>query len=153
MELDAIDRKLLAAVQEDATLTADQLGAKAGLSPSAAQRRHHRLKQAGVILREAAVLSHEAVGRPFLMVVQIKVENDHEPEATDFVTRLQNAREVMQLFYVTGQSDYVMICTMRDMTEYEAFTQRLLIESPNVVSFQTSVVMSPLKMTLQVPVD
>lgn len=81
------------------------------------------------------------------------MENDHEPEAANFATKLQNAREVMQFYYVTGSSDYVVICTMRDMTEYETFTQRLFIKSKNVASSQTSVVISPLKMTLQVPVD
>jgi len=69
-----------------------------GLSASAAQRRVNRLKDAKVIRQEVAVVSHEAVGRPFLLIVQVKVENDHEPEATNFMRRLQDAPDVMQCY-------------------------------------------------------
>lgn len=153
MELDSIDRKLLTAVQTDCSQTAEELAQRAGLSPSAAQRRINRLKDARVILREVAVVSHEAVGRPFLLIVEIKVEHDHEPEATNFTRRLENAPEVMQCYYVTGRADYVLLCTFKDMSEYEAFSQRMFVESPNVVTFETSVVIKPLKMTLQVPAE
>jgi Lrp/AsnC family leucine-responsive transcriptional regulator len=153
MEIDAIDRTLLAAVQSDATQTAEQLATRVSLSASAAQRRLNRLREAGVIRREVAVVSHEAVGRPFLLIVAVKVENEHEPAATRFVRRLTSAPEVMQCYYVTGQADYILVCTFRDMSEYEAFSQKMFIEAPNVVSFTTSVVITPLKMTLQVPVD
>jgi hypothetical protein len=50
-----------------------------------------------------------------------------------------------------GQADYVLVCTFRDTSEYEAFSQKMSIETPDVVSFHTSVVITPLKMTLQVP--
>ncbi len=153
MELDAIDRKLLSAVQIDAAQTAEQLAARVGLSASAALRRLNRLKGAGIVRQEVAVVSHEAVGRPFLLIVHVKVENDHEPEATHFIRRLQSAPEVMQCYYVTGDADYILICTFKDMSEYEAFSQRMFVGARNVVSFQTSVVISPLKMTLQVPVE
>lgn len=153
MELDWIDRRLLAAVQADASQTAEQLSQSVGLSASAAQRRLKRLKDAGVIHRETALVSHEAIGRPFLLLVEIKVEHDHEPEATNFVRRLEAAPEVMQCYYVTGRADYIVICTMKDMSEYEAFSQRMFVESPNVVSFETSVVIKPIKMGLQVPIE
>jgi Lrp/AsnC family leucine-responsive transcriptional regulator len=139
-------------VQNDAAQTAEQLAALVNLSASAAQRRLNRLKDAGVIRQEVAVVSHEAVGRPFLLIVEVEVENEHEPAATQFVRRLTGAPEVMQCYYVTGQADYILGCTFRDMSEYEAFSQKMFVEAPNVVSFQTSVVISPLKMTLRVPV-
>lgn len=66
--------------------------------------------------------------------------------------RLEAEPEVMQCHYVTGRADYVLFCTFRDMSEYEAFSQRMFIEAPNVVSFETSVVIKPIKMTLSVPV-
>lgn len=152
MELDAIDRRLLAAVQIDAAQTSEQLAKRVGLSPSAVQRRLGRLKETGVIRHEVAVVSHEAVGRPFLLIVEVKIEHDHEPEATNFVRRLEAAPEVMQCHYVTGRIDYVLLCTFKDMSEYEAFSQRMFVEAPNVVSFETSVVIKPIKMTLHVPV-
>lgn len=151
--MDALDKKILTLVQVDASLTAEQIGGHVGLSASSVQRRLHRLKEEGVIRGNVAVVAHEAVGRPFLLIVELKVENDREPEATQFVQRLVNAPEVMQCYYVTGRADYVLIVTMKDMNEYEVFTQRLFIEAPNVVSFETSVVIKPLKMTLSVPVE
>ena len=150
MELDAIDRKLLAAVQIDAAQSADALAQRVGLSASAVQRRLNRLKEAGVIRREVAVVSHEAVGRPFLLIVEVKVEGDKEPDATNFERRIESSPEVMQCYYVTGGADYVLVCSFRDMSEYEAFSQRHFVENPRVVRFETKVVISPIKMTLQV---
>lgn len=152
MELDAIDRKLLAAVQIDSAQTAETLAARVALSPSAVQRRLNRLKDEGVILREAAIVSHEAAGRPFLLIVEVRVESDKEPDATDFERRILNAPEVMQCYYVTGGADYVLVCSFKTMSEYEAFSQKLFIENARVVRFETKVVISPIKMTLQVPV-
>lgn len=152
MELDAIDRKLLAAVQADATQTSEQLATKVSLSASAVQRRLTRLRETGVILRDVSIVSHEALGRPFLLAISLKVENDHEPEASNFVRRLENAPEIMQIYYVTGEYDYLLFCTFKDMSEYEMFSQRIFVEAPNVVKFTTCVVIKPLKMTFQVPV-
>lgn len=47
----------------------------------------------------------------------------------------------------------MLLCTFKDMSEYEAFSQRMFVESPNVVNFETSIVIKPTKMTLQVPVE
>lgn len=152
MKLDAIDRKLLAAIQADAAQSAEKLGTRAGISPSAAQRRLKRLRDTGVVRREVAVVSHEAVGRPFLLIVHVRVENEHEPDATTFARRLEEAPEVMQCYYVTGRADYVLLCSFRDMSEYEAWSQATFVENPNVVSFETSVVIKPLKIGLQIPV-
>ena len=153
MKLDAIDRRLLAAIQVDSSQSAQRLAGRVGISPSAAQRRLKRLRDSGVVRQEIAVVSHEAVGRPLLLVVEVRVENDHEPEATAFVRRLERAPEVMQCYYVTGRADYVLLCSFRDMSEYETFSQAMFVENPNVVSFETSVVIKPLKVGLQVPVS
>lgn len=153
MKLDAIDRKLLEAIQIDAAQTSEQLAEHVGLSPSAAQRRLKRLKDAGVVRQEVAVVSHEAVGRQLILIVEVRVEHDHEPEATNFTRRLETAPEVMQCYYVTGRADYILLCTFRDMGEYGDFSQRMFVENPNVVSFETSVVIKPVKMSLSVPVQ
>ncbi len=57
------------------------------------------------------------------------------------------------MLLVTGQADYILVCTFKDMSEYEAFSQTMFVETPSVVRFQTNVVISPMKMTLQVPVE
>ncbi len=79
-------------------------------------------------------MSHEALGRELILIVEVKVENDHEPDATNFARRLETAPEVMQCYYVTGRADYVLLCTFRNMCEYETFSR-------------------PVKMGLRVPVE
>src|SRR4051812_20825865 len=69
MQLDRIDRKILAAVQADCTIGADQLGALCGASPSTALRRLKKLRAAGVIVAEIAVLDGKKVGRGLLMIL------------------------------------------------------------------------------------
>lgn len=153
MKLDAIDRKILAAVQIDAAQTADQLALAVGISASAAQRRLKQLKRAGIVRQEIAIVSHEAVGRQLLMIVGVKIEREHEPESTRFMQRLLAAPEVMQCYYVTGRADYMLLCSFRNMAEYDDFSQALFVENVNVVSFETSVVIKTVKMGLRVPVE
>ena len=71
MELDGFDRKLLRAVQADNQLNAEALGEAVGLSPSACLRRLRRLREAGVIEAEIAVVAPETLGRALMMVVEV----------------------------------------------------------------------------------
>ena len=151
--LDDFDRKLLTLFQENTRLTADELGERVGLSASACHRRLKRLRNAGVIEAEIAVISPEAVGRSLTMIVEVSLEREHPHIVDAFKKSMRATPEVMQCYYVTGGADFIIILTARDMKSYERFTQRFFFDNPQVQRFRTFVVMYRTKVCLGVPMD
>lgn len=150
-DLDAFDLKLLDLVQEDNRISADQLSARVGLSPSACLRRLRRLREERIIEADISVISPEAVGRTLTMVVEVTLERERPDILDDFKRSMRQTPEVMQCYYVTGETDFILIVTARDMRQYEAFTKTFFFENPHVRRFHTSVVMDRVKTGLKVP--
>lgn len=143
--------RLLALVQEDARATSERLAAEVGLSPAAVQRRLKRLRATGVIAATVAVVSPEAVGRPMSFLVEVQLERERADLHDAFKRQIRATPEVQQCWYVTGDADFVLVVTARDMADYEAFTRRVFFGNPNIRRFKTSVVMDRVKTGLSVP--
>ena len=153
VELDAFDRRILARYQSDTRISAEQIGADIGLSTAAVHRRLKRLRDEGVIAREIAVLDPDALGLPVTCIVTVDVDREGLAEIDAFVARMRACDVVQQCFYVTGQSDFVLVVHARDMASYEAFTREHLLSDANVKSFTTHVVLSRVKTGLALPIE
>ena len=150
-ELDDFDVKLLALVQEDARQTTEDLAHKVGLSATACQRRLRRMRETGVIAKEVAVLDPEKIGGRMTVMVEVTLQRGSPQILDDFKRRVKRLPEVQQCFYVTGDSDFVLIVIVDDIKAYEAFTQRVLFASSSIQRFKTTVVMDTVKTGLAVP--
>jgi DNA-binding Lrp family transcriptional regulator len=155
MDLDRFDRQLLNLVQQDAGQTADQLAEHVRLSPSAIQRRLKRMREQGVIVRDAAIVEPREVGRPTFFVVSLEVAQERPELLTQLREWLSRRAEIQQAFYVTGETDFVIIVTARDTEAFDAMMSQLVQENPNVRRFTTNVVLGLIKrgLTIPVPVD
>jgi Lrp/AsnC family leucine-responsive transcriptional regulator len=153
MSLDSFDRKILAAVQRNARLTAAELSELVGLSPSACHRRLAALREAGVIEAEIAIVDPKAVGRRITMIVTVTLEREHSDVITEFKRAARDTAEIMQCYYVTGQADFVMVLTAKSMEAYDAFVERFLFSNRNVRRFETMVVMDRVKVGFGLPLD
>ncbi|KQW49677.1 MULTISPECIES: Lrp/AsnC family transcriptional regulator [unclassified Roseateles] len=151
-DLDRFDRQLLALVQQDAALTAEQLAEHVSLSPSAIQRRLRRLREQGVIVRQVAVLDAAQVGRPTTFIAGLQVESERPELMARLRAWLDAEAAVQQAFYVTGEADFVLVVTAPDATAYEALMARLLADNANVRRYTTQVAMGVLKRGLALPV-
>jgi Lrp/AsnC family leucine-responsive transcriptional regulator len=143
--LDEFDLKLLDAVQRNNRLTAEQLAEKVCLSASAVQRRLHRLRERKVIEAEVAIVSPEALGRSVTAIVEVTLDTDRPTVVEEFQRAIQAAPEVMQAYYVTGNADYILVITAKNMADYEAFACEFLSKMPHVRHFRTSIVMRRVK--------
>ena len=152
MELDRFDRQLLNLVQEDSAQTAERLAEQVGLSPSAIQRRLKKMREQGVIVRDAAIIEPREVGRPTFFVVSLEIEQERPELLAQFREWLTKQAEVQQAFYVTGETDFVIIVTGRDTEAFDAMMSRLVKENPNVRRFTTNVVLNLVKRGLSIPV-
>jgi Lrp/AsnC family leucine-responsive transcriptional regulator len=152
MILDRFDRQLLSLVQDDSAQTAERLAEQVGLSASAVQRRLKRLREEGVIVRDAAVVDPRKVGRPTYFVVSVQVEGERPELLAQLREWLAARDQIQQIFYVTGDVDFVLIVTAPDTESYEALMARMIAENPNVRRFTTSVVLSVAKQGLKIPI-
>jgi DNA-binding Lrp family transcriptional regulator len=152
MDLDRFDRQLLNLVQADAAQTAEQLAEHVGLSPSAIQRRLKRMREQGIIARDVAIVDPRTIGRPTFFVVSLGVERERPELLAQLREWLSRRPEIQQAFYVTGETDFVIIVTARDTEAFDAMMSQLVQENPNVRRFTTNVVLSLLKQGLTIPV-
>ena len=152
MELDRFDRQLLNLVQQDSAQTAERLAEQVGLSPSAIQRRLKRMREQNIIVRDVAVVEPRAVGRPTFFIVSLTVEREHPELLAQLREWLQQRAEIQQVFYVTGEADFVIVVTARDTESFDTFMAGLLQANPNVQRFTTNVVLNLLKRGLTIPV-
>jgi Lrp/AsnC family transcriptional regulator, leucine-responsive regulatory protein len=150
--LDEFDLKLLDAVQRNSRLTAEQLAEKVCLSASAVQRRLHRLRERKVIEAEVAIVSPEAMGLSLTAIVEVTLDTDRPKIVEEFQRAIQAAPGVMQAYYVTGNADYVLVITAKNMAEYEAFACEFLSKRPHVKHFRTSIVMRRVKSGMILPI-
>ena len=151
--LDEHDRKLLTLLQTDATATAEVLGSKIGLSASSIQRRIKRLRETGVIAREVAILNADAVGKRMTFIVGLKVDYGLKAEVNALLKRLLADARTQQMYYVTGEVDYILTVVVHDMQDYDLWSKSLLLASPAMLRFQSNVVIEGLRVGLEIAVD
>ena len=152
MELDRFDRQLLRLVQEDIGLSAEQLAGQVPLSPSSIQRRLRRLRETGVIERQVAIVDPNTMGRPTFFIVSLKVERERPDLLAQLRRWLAEQEHIQQAFYVTGESDFVLVVAAPDTEAYDALMGRLVSENPNVSRFTTNVALSVVKRGLSIPI-
>jgi DNA-binding Lrp family transcriptional regulator len=152
-ELDKFDRRILAIVQRDARRSAEMIGADIGLSASAVQRRMARLREDGVIVAEVALIDPRAVDRRLTVITDLEVERERPELLASLRQWIAAEPTIQQAWYVTGDDDYVLVVTARDVDDYDALMRRLVAANANVKRFRTRVALDTLKRGLAVPVD
>lgn len=148
--MDDKDIEILRLVQTDARLTAEALGYEIGLSPPAVQKRLKKLRETGVIESEIAVLSSAKLGREMTVIVQVMLERESRMHLDAFKRRMRIAPAVQQCYYATGEADFILVVIVKDIAEYQEFTQEYFFDESNVSKFTSSIVMDRVKVSLNV---
>jgi Lrp/AsnC family leucine-responsive transcriptional regulator len=149
--LDAIDRKILALLQEDGRKSIADLAAAVGLSPSPCLRRVRLLEQAGVIARYVAVLDQQAVGLPVSVFISIKLESQREEALDRFAKSIARWPEVLECYLMTGPRDYLMRVVVADLAAYERFLKQKLTRLSGIGSIESSFALEQVKYTNVLP--
>lgn len=134
--MDRIDRKILALLQADADIALAELSDKVGLSQTPCWKRIQKLQQSGVIQKRVALVSPEKVGLGLTVFVQIETADHSGPWLDSFAEAVTAMPEVMELYRMAGDVDYMMRVVVADMAAYDAFYKRLINRFPlkNVTS-------------------
>jgi Lrp/AsnC family transcriptional regulator, leucine-responsive regulatory protein len=154
--LDAVDRRILRALQRDGRMTYDVLAQEVGLSPSAALRRVKRLEESGAVAGYVALLSAERVGLPLTAYLNVRLEKHterHKRNPMDlFRAAVQTWPEVIECASLTGEMDFLLRVVVEDMAHYSRFIMDTLLKHPSVQDCKTSFVLDRVKNTTALPV-
>ena len=134
--LDAIDRKILTVLQEDASLSVAEIGDRVGLSSTPCWKRIQRLEADGVILKRVALVDQNKIGLGISVFVSVESSDHSEAWLKRFAEAVSAMPEVMEFYRMAGDVDYMLRVAVADMTEYDAFYKRLITVAPmkNVTS-------------------
>ena len=149
--LDELDRRLLAALQEDARRSSAELARELKLSGPGLQKRLRKLETRGVIRRYATVVDREAVGLDLLCFVHIMLAH-HRPDAIKrFPDRIKKMPEVLECHFLTGEFDYLLKVVVADHEQLEKFLFERLMKVSGVDRTRTSIVVKEVKATTSLP--
>ena len=152
-DLDAIDRKILTALQEHARMPNVELARAVGLSPSPCLRRVRALEDGGVIRRYATLVDQSAVGLPVSVFVSVSLERQIESALDEFEATVKARPEVMECYLMTGTADYLLRIVVSDLEAYERFLKEHLTRISGVSSIQSSFALKQIAYRTALPLD
>lgn len=136
--LDKTDRKILNLLQQNNQITNLDLADKVGLSAPPCFRRVKRLREEGFIVSDVALVDPFKVGRPLIVFAHITLEKQREDLLAHFERKVMQEPEIMQCYFVSGDTDYLLIIHVKDMNHYNEFARRVFANEPNIKQFRSS---------------
>lgn len=130
--LDDLDRRILNALQVDASQTNNELAASVHASPPTCLRRVKRLVDAGVIQRQVAIVAPEKVGAGLTALVEITLDHQAAERMAEFEALVADEPAVLQCYRVSPGPDFVLVVQVADMPAYHALAHRLFASHANV---------------------
>jgi Lrp/AsnC family transcriptional regulator len=149
--MDAIDRKILAVLQADASLSVAEIGQRVGLSSTPCWKRIQRLEADGVIQRRVALVDQDKVGLGITVFVSIETGDHSQEWLSRFAETVTAMPEVMEFYRMAGDVDYMLRVVVSDIQGYDGFYKRLIATVPlkNVTS---RFAMEKIKSTTALPI-
>lgn len=149
--LDQFDTAILKILQKDNLTPQRDIGEKIGLSAAAVQRRIKRMRKFGIIKADVSVIDINKIHHCVTLVVEVFMESE-KIELLDQAKAIFTATpEVQQCYFVTGDSDFILIIVVPSMKDYEVLTRKIFYSNKNINHFRTMVTMDTLKSNLELP--
>lgn len=149
--LDSFDRQILALLQEDASLSAAEIGTRVGLSQSPCWRRINRLEKAGYLRRRVALLDRHRLGLDVLVFALVKLTAHGRRSLPEFAEAIRERPEVQECFTLMGDMDFLLRIVVPDIQAYERFFFDTLSQLPGVQEVHSNIAMSEMKSTTSLP--
>lgn len=152
MSLDKIDRQLLSLLQNDGTLSLNDLAERVNLTTTPCWKRLKKLEDEGYIEKRVALLSAEKLDLSFIAFVQLKTSDHSEGWYHHFVTTVSDFPEVMEFYRMAGEYDYMMKVVVKDMKCFDEFYKRLVNSVKGLSNVTSTFAMEPIKYTTALPI-
>ena len=149
--MDEIDWKIVAALQQNARLTNQELAQKVGLSPSPCLRRLRKLEEQGVLRGYCALVDQERYGLPINVFVSIRLERQTDAAIRAFEQAIQDLDEVQECYLMTGARDYLLRVVSQSLQAYERFVRERLTRIEGIASIESSFAFNQVKKNPRLP--
>ncbi|CAH1541536.1 DNA-binding transcriptional activator DecR [Vibrio rotiferianus] len=153
MSVDKIDRQLLSFLQNDGTLSLNDLAERVNLTTTPCWKRLKKLEDEGYIEKRVALLSAEKLDLSFIAFVQLKTSDHSEGWYHHFVTTVSDFPEVMEFYRMAGEYDYMMKVVVKDMKRFDEFYKRLVNSVKGLSNVTSTFAMEPIKYTTELPIS
>lgn len=153
IELDRIDRKILNLLQENNLITNIELADRVGLSPPPCLRRVKRLKDLGIITHDVSLVDPFKVGHRLVVFVNITLEKQREDLLANFERKMHLYPEIMQCYFVSGDTDYLLVLHVEDMVHYNEFARKVFANEPNIKMFRSSFCLNRVKYSNKITIS
>lgn len=151
-KLDRLDRKILDALQEDASQSLNELSDQVGLSANACWKRIKRLEESGIIERRVALLNREKLGLGVTALVAIRTAQHDEAWLEEFADGVKRIPEVVEFYRMSGAIDYMLKVVCADIRDYDRIYKKL-IRAARLSDVSAAFAMEQIKYTTRVPLD
>jgi Lrp/AsnC family transcriptional regulator len=148
--MDPTDRRILACLQEDATLPLAEIAKRVGLSSTPCWRRIQKLEQDGVILKRVALLNGAKLNCGVTVFVSVRTSQHNAAWLERFAAAVAEIPEVVEFYRMSGEIDYLLRVVVPDIAAYDAFYKRL-IEHIDLSDVSSSFAMEQIKFTTALP--
>ncbi len=150
--MDDIDRKILTLMQEDATRSISEIANHVGLSNTPCWRRIQNLEDKGVIVKRVALLDPDKMNVGTTVFVALRTNQHNQAWLNKFAKAVKDFPEVMEIFRMSGEMDYLLRVVVPDMASYDAVYKRI-IEKIDLSDVSSSFAMERIKYTTSLPVS
>ncbi|MGB5805205.1 MAG: Lrp/AsnC family transcriptional regulator [Vibrio anguillarum] len=151
MELDRIDRMILSLLQQDSTLSLNDLAEAVNLTTTPCWKRLKKLEESGVIAQRVALLDPEKLDLSFTAFVLIKTSDHSHEWYSHFVVTVSEYPEVMEFYRMAGEYDYMMKVLVKDMKCFDQFYKKQVNGVKGINNVTSTFAMESLKYTTQLP--
>ena len=150
ISLDAIDRRLLAILQEDATVSVADMATRVGLSATPCWKRIKRFEREGLIKRRVAILNRDRLGLGVTVIVAIRTARHSDDWLDSFCAGVARIPEVVEFYRMSGEIDYLLKVVARDIADYDRI-YRKLTKVADLHDVSSSFAMQEIKSTTALP--
>ncbi len=153
IDLDEADRRLLNALQRDASVSQAELAEHAAVSPSQVSRRLARLKEEGVLRGIVGVLEPELAGLTCSAIIRVRLRDHAAANVRAFRDLVERMNEVTLCVMTTGETDYLIKVVARDLPHFQEIVQSKLLRCTAIAHMESSIILEHLKDTTALPLD
>lgn len=153
MPIDSTDKKILALLQQNASLSLQQVAEQLNLTTTPCWNRIKRLEKEGVIRQRVALLDAQKLDLQLIAFVQIKTQQHSEQWLENFVLQVKDFTPVMEFYRMAGEYDYMLKVLVADMRSYDLFYKMLVNNVSGLTDVNSSFAMEQLKYTTELPLN
>jgi len=153
IEISKVDKKILAILQDDASISTAALAERVHMSQSPCWRRVNRLEEEGVIQKRVAVLDRQALGMEVVVFATINLTQTGRQNLLAFETEIERYPEVVECYTMTGIWDYILKIVTRDIRHYEDFVRNTLTATDMIRELHSHMAVTEIKNSTALPLD